>query len=311
MSLLSALTLLALVGGPAPAPLPAPAPVRPATTIHLTGAGPAGTNLTGTGLIGTGWTLRTLVSDGVTRLDLAPDGPSAPTLRVGPDGRVSGHTGCNLLSGSATLEGSQLRVRQLGVTRRACLGAAGTVETAYLRVLSQVVRYRVQGQTLTLYARGAQRLVFQATGTAPAAGPLPAVQPPVAQAPTTPAQQTPAPLRPAQLAGEWQVQAVTLGTQAVRVPAGAALTLTPDGAGLRLSGRAGGCNAVNGRAELRGDVLHFGGVATTRMLCADMAAENALYRLLGTPLRAEVQTGQGGETLTWTGDLGRVTLKRR
>ena len=273
MSLLSVLTLLAVAGGPVSDPA----------------------------LTGTGWTLRTLVPDGVTRLDLTPDGPSAPTLRVAPGGQVSGHTGCNLLSGTATLEGSRVQLGRLGVTRRACPGVAGTVETAYLRVLSQVVRYRVQGQSLTLYARGAQRLVFQANGAAPLP---PAVQPPAA--PSTA-------LRPAQLTGEWQVQAVTLGTQTSRVPGEAALTLTPDGTatGLRLSGRAGGCNAMNGQAELRGDVLHFSGVATTRMLCPDMAAENALYRLLGTPLRAEVQAGPGGDTLVWTGSLGRVTLKRR
>lgn len=127
-----------------------------------------------------------------------------------------------------------------------------------------------------------------------------------------PAPSPSSPLRAARLAGEWRVQALTLGEQAVRVPAGAALTLTPDGAGLRLSGRAGGCNAVNGRVTLRGDELHFSDIATTRALCADMAAENALYRLLGTPLRAEVRAGpQAGErTLTWVGELGRVTLKR-
>ncbi|MFC5849995.1 META domain-containing protein [Deinococcus petrolearius] len=298
MSLLAALTLLAVAGGPTPDPS-APASARTAL------------------LTVPGWTLRTLVPDGVTRLGLAPDGPAAPTLRLRPGGRVSGHTGCNLLSGAATLEGSQLRVRNLGVTRRVCPGAAGTVETAYLRVLSQVVRYRVQGQTLTLYARGAQRLVFQADGAASAASQLPAAQLPDAQSPAgqtpadqSPAAQTPPPLRPAQLAGEWQVRAVTLGIRAVPVPAGAALTLTGEGTGLRLSGRAGGCNAMNGQAELRGDVLHFSGVATTRMLCPDMTAENALYRLLGTPLRAEVQAGPGSDTLTWTGDLGRVILKR-
>ncbi|KQQ99440.1 META domain-containing protein [Deinococcus sp. Leaf326] len=294
MSLLSALTLLAVAGGPALASVPA----RPVPAATLTASGPAASTPGSPALTGTVWTLRTLVPDGLTRLDLTWDGPSAPTLRVAPGGRVSGHTGCNLLSGSATLEGSQLRMQNLGVTRRGCSGAVATVETAYLRVLSQVVRYRVQGQTLTLYARGAQRLVFQA-GAAP-------------QAPATPgAVPASVPLRPAQLAGEWQVQTVTLGTGAVRVPSGAALTLSVDGpAGLRLSGRAGGCNTVNGQAELRADMLHFSGVATTRMLCADMAAENALYRLLGTPLRAEVQAGPGGDTLTWTGDLGRVTLKR-
>lgn len=75
----------------------------------------------------------------------------APTLRLEPGGRVSGGTGCNTFTGTYTLNGESLRFSPLATTRRACAtDAARQQETAYLRLLGQIRRYRVTGSLLTV-----------------------------------------------------------------------------------------------------------------------------------------------------------------
>lgn len=107
------------------------------------------------------------------------------------------------------------------------------------------------------------------------------------------------------LGGTWQIQEVRLGTERVTPPAGTALTLQGAGTEWQLSGSAG-CNRLSARGTLTGRTLTFGGVAATRMLCEDMAAERALTELL----RAPVQVARSGNRMVWQGAEGRLTLRR-
>src|SRR5262245_19777041 len=56
-------------------------------------------------------------------------------LRIGADGRVSGNTGCNRFSGSATMDGSAISFSPLASTRRGCEEALMAQETAMLNAL--------------------------------------------------------------------------------------------------------------------------------------------------------------------------------
>lgn len=108
-------------------------------------------------LVGTRWTVDTLVSGGV-----ASSAPSdaAAFLVFGPDGKVSGSTGCNSLGGTATIEGNKIDFGQLSTTRRACAGAGGAMEATVLTVLDKPVTYRIEGARLYLEAADGDALQF-------------------------------------------------------------------------------------------------------------------------------------------------------
>jgi heat shock protein HslJ len=99
-------------------------------------------------LVGTFWTVEALiVFDGVSTV---PAGVVA-TLQLRPDGGFDVATGCNQGSGRVTVAGDSLRFTDLGLTRMACQGAAGQVETHFLRILgADAVAFELESQTLTL-----------------------------------------------------------------------------------------------------------------------------------------------------------------
>lgn len=68
---------------------------------------------------------------------------SPATLQFEPDGRVVGHTGCNVFSGRYRLQGEFLRLDALVTSRKACLGSAMAAEQALLRWLPKVSRHDV------------------------------------------------------------------------------------------------------------------------------------------------------------------------
>jgi copper homeostasis protein (lipoprotein) len=72
------------------------------------------------------------------------------TLRPA-EGRVSGHTGCNQLTGGYSLEGVTLTFERLATTRMACAGEAD-IEREFLEALESVTRYELYGERLELYA---------------------------------------------------------------------------------------------------------------------------------------------------------------
>jgi heat shock protein HslJ len=101
-------------------------------------------------LTGTRWIVETLITGEVA--SSIPAGVEA-SVELAPDGEVSVNTGCNEGGGRYAVEGDELRISELVLTRRGCLGPAGSVEEAVLAVLeSDNVRHQIRGSVLTLDA---------------------------------------------------------------------------------------------------------------------------------------------------------------
>lgn len=78
-------------------------------------------------------------------------------------GRFAGDGGCNRISGSFELNGTNLKFSRVISTRRACLDVeTQRVETNFLRALEQVTGLQIQDDILRLYARGSAILTFRA-----------------------------------------------------------------------------------------------------------------------------------------------------
>ncbi len=94
----------------------------------------------------------TLVSLRGRTVSAGPQG-MAPYLRfdVGSH-RLTGHTGCNRLSGRYEMKGDSVTLSHFVVTRRACKDG-GDVETRLLTLLPDVTGWSLSGDRLTLYAR--------------------------------------------------------------------------------------------------------------------------------------------------------------
>lgn len=63
--------------------------------------------------------------------------------------RISGSGGCNRITGSITLDGNKLRFGQMASTRMACVSGMEQ-EDRFLRSLSTIERYKINGSHLTL-----------------------------------------------------------------------------------------------------------------------------------------------------------------
>jgi len=61
-----------------------------------------------------------------------PDPRSLPRLEFLGGGRVTGYTGCNMLSGVWRMEGGEVRLGPLVTTKRACVGPEGDAEQRFL-----------------------------------------------------------------------------------------------------------------------------------------------------------------------------------
>jgi heat shock protein HslJ len=76
---------------------------------------------------------------------------STATIQFGPDGTVSGNTGCNSFNGSYTVDGSSLEINpDVAATMMACESASQQLETQFLTALSEVASWERSGQTVTL-----------------------------------------------------------------------------------------------------------------------------------------------------------------
>ncbi|MBF2035075.1 MAG: META domain-containing protein [Leptolyngbyaceae cyanobacterium T60_A2020_046] len=109
----------------------------------------------------TPWRLTTYTdSQGSVRAPLAG---TSITATFHPDGSVSGSSGCNTYRASYGLEADQsLQIGEGITTRMFCATPDGTMtqESAYLSAIARTARYRIEGQTLTLYSAD-QRVVAQ------------------------------------------------------------------------------------------------------------------------------------------------------
>jgi heat shock protein HslJ len=109
-------------------------------------------------LVDTKWTLNTIVGTGGTASSV-PVGVTA-TMTFTADGRVSGSTGCNSFGGTATIAGNKITFGDVASTRRACNGAAGSLEADVLRVLNGAATFRIEGDRLILDAPDGSGLQF-------------------------------------------------------------------------------------------------------------------------------------------------------
>lgn len=74
------------------------------------------------------------------------------------DGRFSGYTGCNMVSGTWQVENGQVRIGQVATTKRACAGPGGEVERRLLSAFSG--RLHKEGNRLIAAGSGGERFDF-------------------------------------------------------------------------------------------------------------------------------------------------------
>jgi heat shock protein HslJ len=74
--------------------------------------------------------------------------------------RVSGHTGCNRLNGTVTVQGDHIVFGRLATTRMACVGES--VEQPFLAILNDsTLTFQLKPETLTLLQENKPVLVFK------------------------------------------------------------------------------------------------------------------------------------------------------
>lgn len=74
--------------------------------------------------------------------------------------RLSGFTGCNLLSGAWREEGGEVRLGALAATKRGCVGPASDLERRVLAAMSERARVSREGAKLVFTGPGGERFEF-------------------------------------------------------------------------------------------------------------------------------------------------------
>lgn len=105
----------------------------------------------GASLVGTRW---------VGEARAGVDGAAIPRLEFISGGRMTGFTGCNMLSGTWRMEGGEVRFGGIATTKRMCLGPEGEVEKRLLAALGDSTRGHREGSRLVLSAPGGARFEF-------------------------------------------------------------------------------------------------------------------------------------------------------
>lgn len=113
-----------------------------------------------TSLTGTTWTLEGII-DGDT-VSSVPAGVEPPTLEIADDGTVTLFAGCNRGGGTVVITDTTMTFEPLLLTKMACEGDAGSVETTVITVLDGSVDVAIEGETLTI-TNGDRGLVYTAT----------------------------------------------------------------------------------------------------------------------------------------------------
>ena len=86
---------------------------------------------------------------------------SLPRLELTEGGKLSGYTGCNLMSGSWRQEGAEARFGPIISTKRFCVGAGGEIEKRLMAAFAPGARGVREGEKLVLIAPGGARFEFQ------------------------------------------------------------------------------------------------------------------------------------------------------
>lgn len=120
-------------------------------TSSAGGAGSAsGATEPAAGLSGVTWRFYDMGNDTLTDA-------SKTELRIDPDGKVSGNTGCNRFSGTAAIVGTSLTFAPLATTRMACDPPLMKQESAILAALRSVKSFALVGSDkLNLLDAGGQ-----------------------------------------------------------------------------------------------------------------------------------------------------------
>ena len=98
-------------------------------------------------------------------IDASLDRRAQPRLEFVSEGRISGFTGCNMMSGTWRREGGEVRFGSIVATKRMCAGAEGEVEKRFLAVLGAETRARMEGDRLVLSGPGGARFEFVRAGS--------------------------------------------------------------------------------------------------------------------------------------------------
>lgn len=123
-------------------------------TSSAGGAGSAsGATEPAAGLSGVTWRFYDMGNDTLTDA-------TKTELRIDPDGKVSGNTGCNRFSGTAAIVGTSLTFAPLATTRMACDPPLMKQESAILAALQSVKSFALVGSDrLNLLDAGGQPVV--------------------------------------------------------------------------------------------------------------------------------------------------------
>lgn len=105
------------------------------------------------------WVLQTLNGKEVKTVDQKSERPRLEIQLT--QGRVTGTTGCNRLTGPVKADTRQIQVGPLAVTRMACLNEAGRLEGDFLEALSQPLTYQVGEGKLILLRDGKTVMMFK------------------------------------------------------------------------------------------------------------------------------------------------------
>ncbi|UFH54162.1 META domain-containing protein [Spirosoma sp. KNUC1025] len=89
-------------------------------------------------------------------------GREVPRLEISlTEGRVTGTTGCNRLSGNVKADTRLIQFGPMVMTKMACADPVGTFENTFLNALVQPVSYQIAEGKLTLLRNGQQLMVFK------------------------------------------------------------------------------------------------------------------------------------------------------
>jgi heat shock protein HslJ len=76
--------------------------------------------------------------------------------------KLTGSTGCNPILGSYKLRGGSLSFKPAGMTKMACPDALMKQEEAFIEILKETNKYRIEGETLELRDKKDVLAKFQA-----------------------------------------------------------------------------------------------------------------------------------------------------
>jgi len=239
-------------------------------------------------LVGTEWAM--VAVDEATGVAFDPATVTVEML-FSDDGSVSGTLGCNNFSGGYTDDGATVTFTPLATTRKLCPDEQMAVEQMLGAALQGSVPYTIEGSVLTMETTSG-RLTFEArsiAGTSASSTGAVSVQEPAAAEGAWPLFDT-----------EWYLQAFDAAMGVAFDPAAVEATafFGVDGT---LSGKAG-CNRYFGDYSLTGDVITFGALGSTRMMCPEpqMVVERAFlaalqgdaaYRIAGNTLELITESG--------------------